>query len=407
MNLSKGSRSKKKMKRIYEDLIYNNLKKFNQMAFLIGPRQVGKTTIAKHIQTKYKESVYLNFDSLEDRKLIMSGQSFIEKIFPTTVLRDEKPLVIFDELHKRPNWKNYIKGFFDLYKDYFDIIVTGSARLDVYQTGGDSLMGRYFQYHIHPLTVAELSSQSSTEPLSENDFSVLYRYGGFPDLYLNHSEQFSNLWQETRFKQLFYDDIRNLANLQEIYSLEMLAILIKEQAGQLLNCSSLAKKVGVTGQTISRWINILDRFYYCFTLKPWHKNVSRSLIKEPKVYLWDWSVIQDEGAKIENFLALHLLKFVHFFSEQGEGSYALFYLRNLEKQEVDFLITKDQQPYLMIESKTSEKNISKALLSFSEQIKPKYSFQTVFNMDYVEKDIFQLNKPMLIPLKTLLFQLQI
>ena len=148
-------------------------------------------------------------------------------------------------------------------------------------------MGRYFQYHIHPLTVAELSSQSYTagfrESLPENDFSNLYRYGGFPDLYFNHSDQFSNLWQETRFKQLFHDDIRNLANLQEIYSLEMLAILIKEQAGQLLNYSSLAKKIGVTGQTISRWINILDRFYYCFTLKPWYKNVSRSLIKEPNV----------------------------------------------------------------------------------------------------------------------------
>ena len=126
-----------------------------------------------------------------------------------------------------------------------------------------------------------------------------------------------------------------------------------------------------------------------------------------KVYLWDWSVIQDEGAKTENFPALHLLKFIHFFNEQGLGQYALFYLRNLEKQEVYFLITKDQQPYLMIESKTSEKNISKALLSFSEQIKPKYSFQTVFNMDYVEKDIFQLNKPMVIPLKTLLSQLRI
>ena len=400
------------MKRIYEDLIYNNLKKFNQMAFLIGPRQVGKTTIAKHIQSRYKESIYLNFDSLDDRKLIMSGQNFIEKIFPITVLRDEKPLVIFDEIHKRPDWKNYVKGFFDLYKDFFSIIVTGSARLDIYQSGGDSLMGRYFQYHIHPLTIAELSNfELSTgefrEPrdISETDFSNLYKYGGFPDLYLNHSDRFSNLWQETRFKQLFRDDIRSLANLQEIYSLEMLAVLIKEQAGQLLNYSSLAKKVGVTSQTISRWIKILDRFYYCFTLRPWHKNVSRSLIKEPKVYLWDWSVIQDEGAKIENFLALHLLKFVDFFNEQGLGQYALFYLRNLEKQEVDFLIIKDQRPYLMIESKASNENISKSLLEFANQLKPKYSFQSVFNMEYIGKDVFQLEKPMVIPMKTLLSQL--
>jgi len=400
------------MKRIYENLVYSNLKKFNQMAFLIGPRQVGKTTIAKHIKAKYKESIYLNFDSLEDRKLIMSGQNFIEKVFPITVLRNEKPLVIFDEIHKRPDWKNYIKGFFDLYKDFFSIIVTGSARLDVYQSGGDSLMGRYFQYHIYPLTVAELANTETPikefrapKPVLETDFSNLYRYGGFPDLYLNHSDQFSNLWQETRFRQLFHEDIRSLANLQEIYSLEMLAILIKEQASQLLNYSSLAKKVGVTVQTISRWVKILDRFYYCFTLKPWHKNVSRSLIKEPKIYLWDWSVIQDEGAKIENFVALHLLKFVDFFNEQGLGRYDLFYLRNLEKQEVDFLITKDQQPYLMIESKASNKNISKSLLNFSDQLKPKYSFQSVFNMDYIEKDVFQLDKPMVIPLNTLLSQL--
>ena len=400
------------MKRIYENLVYSNLKKFNQMAFLIGPRQVGKTTIAKHIQSQFKESIYLNFDSLEDRKLIMSGQSFIEKILPTTVLRSEKPLVIFDEIHKHPDWKNYVKGFFDLYKNFFSIIVTGSARLDVYQSGGDSLMGRYFQYHIYPLTVTELTNTEvpikefrAPKVTSGEDFSNLYKYGGFPDLYLNHSDQFSNLWQETRFKQLFRDDIRSLTNLQEIYSLEMLAILIKEQAGQLLNYSSLAKKVGVTSQTISRWIKILDRFYYCFTLRPWHKNVSRSLVKEPKVYLWDWSVIQDEGAKIENFLALHLLKFVDFFNEQGLGHYALFYLRNLEKQEVDFLITKDHQPYLMIESKASNKNISKSLLDFSDQIKPKYSFQSVFNMDYVERDVFQLDKPMVIPLKTLLSQL--
>lgn len=400
------------MKRIYEDLIYNNLKKFNQMAFLIGPRQVGKTTIAKHIQSKYKESIYLNFDSFEDRKMIMSGQNFIEKIFSTTILRNEKPLVIFDEIHKRPNWKNFIKGFFDLYKDFFNIVVTGSARLDVYQSGGDSLMGRYFQYHIHPLTVAELANAKTPseefrgpQVVSEDDFSNLYQYGGFPDLYLNHSDQFSNLWQETRFKQLFHDDIRSLANLQEIYSLEMLAILVREQAGQLLNYSNLAKKVGVTAQTISRWIKILDRFYYCFTLKPWHKNVSRSLIKEPKIYLWDWSVIQDKGAKIENFVAIHLLKFVDFFNEQGLGRYDLFYLRNLEKQEVDFLITKDQQPYLMIESKATDKNITKSLLEFAEQIKPKYSFQSVFNMDYVEKNVFCLDKPMVVPLKTLLSQL--
>jgi predicted AAA+ superfamily ATPase len=144
------------MDRIYENLVYENLKKYPQMAFLVGPRQVGKTTIAKRLLKRFDETIYLNFDSVDDRKRILKGQSFIEDIFPTNVLRDASPLVIFDEIHKYKDWKNYIKGFYDLYRNSFKIIVTGSARLDIYQSGGDSLMGRYFKYNIHPLRVQEI-----------------------------------------------------------------------------------------------------------------------------------------------------------------------------------------------------------------------------------------------------------
>lgn len=402
------------MNRIYESVIYNNLLQYSQMAFLVGPRQVGKTTIAKKLQSKFDQSLYLNFDSVKDRKKILDGQSFIEDVFPINVLRESKPLVIFDEIHKHKDWKNYIKGFYDLYHDYYHIIVTGSARLDVYQAGGDSLMGRYFQYNIHPLSVSELITTKrekntdwfftphAPKPAS---FSNLYKYGGFPDPYCNKSDQYYNMWNLTRSRQLIYEEIMSIANLQEIYLLETLAEILKNQASQMLNRSSIAKKIGVTSQTVSRWINILDRFYYCFTIRPWFKNVTRSLIKDPKVYLWDWSLVANEGARIENFIASHLLKFINFYSDMGLGKFGLYYLRDIDKREVDFLIVKDNKPFLMVESKASDTRPSKSIDHFRVQLDVDFSLQVVFNEKYVNKSCLSSKSVIVVPAKTFLSQL--
>ncbi|GHU14333.1 ATPase [Alphaproteobacteria bacterium] len=399
------------MDRIYENVIYKNLQQYPQMVFLVGARQVGKTTIAKRIQSKFQSSVYLNFDSLKDRQLILSGQSFIEDIFPTNMLTNSQPLIIFDEIHKYRGWKNYIKGFYDLYCNHCKIIVTGSARLDVFQSGGDSLMGRYFQYNIHPLSVSELASADNSDflknpiELSPECFCKLFKYGGFPDPYNNAADQYYNMWQATRFKQLIHEEIRSIANLQEIYLLEILSEILKSRAGQLLNSSNLAKQIGVTPQTVSRWINILDRFYYCFMVRPWFKNVTRSLTKDPKVYLWDWSLVEGEGQKVENFIASHLLKFVNFYSDTGLGRFELFYLRDIDKREVDFLIVRDHKPFIMVESKSSETKMSKSIEHFRAQLLPKFSFQTVFNADFVSKSCFNRESPLIVPVKTFLSQL--
>jgi predicted AAA+ superfamily ATPase len=404
------------MDRIYEDVIYNNLLKYPQMVFLVGPRQVGKTTIAKKLQSRFKESLYLNFDSVKDRQLILEGQHFIEDIFPKNVLRESAPLVIFDEIHKYRDWKNYIKGFYDLYRDVYKIIVTGSARLDMYKSGGDSLRGRYFQYNIHPLSVGELIGDFSSPRQSSDvffdpkepdnsSFFNLYKYGGFPDPYNNAEDSYYNLWQSTGFKQLINEEIRSIANLQEIYLLEMLAEILKSQSGQMLNSSNLAKKIKVTPQTVSRWIGVLDRFYYCFTIRPWFKNVARSLTKEPKVYLWDWSLANDEGSKTENFIASHLLKFVHFYSDVGAGKFALYYLRDVDKREVDFLVVKNNEPFLMVESKTSDRTLSKSVEYFGSQINPEFSLQTVLHDDFIGKTCFGGKNPLVVPAKTFLSQL--
>jgi predicted AAA+ superfamily ATPase len=381
------------------------------MVFLVGARQVGKTTIAKKIQSRFQKSVYLNFDSLKDRRLILSGQSFIEDIFPLNMLTDSQPLVIFDEIHKYKDWKNYIKGFYDLYRNHYKIIVTGSARLDVFQSGGDSLMGRYFQYNIHPFSVSELISAENSvflkDPaeLSSENFDKLFKYGGFPDPYGNADDQYYNMWQSTRSKQLIHEEIRSIANLQEVYLLEILSEILKSRAGQLLNSSNLAKQIGVTSQTVSRWISILDRFYYCFTVRPWFKNITRSLIKDPKVYLWDWSLIENEGQKVENFIASHLLKFVDFYSDTGLGKFELFYLRDIDKREVDFLVVRDNKPFMMVESKSSEIKLSKSMEHFRSRLLPNFSLQAVFNADFVSKSCFNEETPLIVPAKTFLSQL--
>lgn len=397
---------------MYEEFIQEHFKNNKQMLFLVGPRQVGKTTLAKQQQKKYEESVYLNWDVVSDRVQILSGQKFIETIFPLDVLREQKPLIIFDEIHKYKDWKNYLKGFYDLYADHFHILVTGSARLDIFQSGGDSLMGRYFQYRIHPLSVNEIINSrrdtKETVPPSKikgDDFKALYEFGGFPDLFLKQNHQSSIKWHALRNKQLFYEDIKALSHIHEVAQLEVLAELLKMQTGQLLNRTSLSKKIKVTVQTISRWLETLERFYFCFQIKPWSKNISRSLIKEPKIYLWDWSQIEDEGARFENFVGSHLLKSVHFWNDSGLGDFDLYFLRDKDKKEVDFLVTKNQEPWILIEVKCSDKIMSKSLKHFHRQTKSPYVFQILNDMNYVDKDCFLFKEPMVVPAKTFLSQI--
>lgn len=185
----------------------------------------------------------------------------------------------------------------------------------------------------------------------------------------------------------------------------MLANLLKHQTGQLLNRTSLAKKVQVTVQTISRWIATLERFYFCFQVTPWSHNISRSLIKEPKIYLWDWSQIEDEGAKFENFIASHLYKAIHFWNDIGIGDFSLHFLRDKDKKEVDFLISKNQKAWALIEVKVSDKKLSKYVKHFQEQSQATKALQVLKNMEYVHKDCFKSETPLIVPAKTFLSQL--
>lgn len=402
------------MERIYEQLIQEHLLNNRQMLFLAGPRQVGKTTCSLHTKEFIQHLYYLNWDNRDHQKIIITGPAAV-----ATYLNLEKAtvgltVIIFDEIHKYSKWKNFLKGFFDTYSDLAKIIVTGSAKLDIYKKGGDSLMGRYFLYRIHPLTVGELATitldnhTEIREPhiLDENILTRLLEFGGFPEPFLKHDKRFLNHWRRLRQQQTFQEDIRQLSQIQEFAQFEMLAETLKWQSGQLINYTNLANNINVSVPTVQRWLKSLEAFYYCFTVKPWHKNIKRSLRKEPKIYLWDWSLVNDVGQRCENFIASHLLKAIHFWTDSGLGDYGLYFLRDKEKREVDFLVTKNQQPWFLVEVKHSQNNhLSKNLYYFQEKTQAPHAFQLAFDLPYVAKNCFDYLRPIIVPVETFLSQL--
>lgn len=400
------------MRRIYLEVIARHLSKLRQMIFLMGPRQVGKTTISLESASKSPSHFYFNWDNPADKLLIIEGPHAIAKATGLNELKEEVPIIIFDEIHKYGKWKNFLKGFFDLYEKKTKIIVTGSARLNIYKKGGDSLMGRYFYYRIHPLTVAEIISPyliegevRSPAEIKADDWEALLEHGGFPEPFLQRSKAFSRRWKELRKDQLLREDIRDGTRIQELGQLELLAELLRAQAAESMDYQSLSKKVGVSIDTIRRWLEVLKSFYYCFSLRPWSKNITRSLIKEPKLYLWDWSLIDEEGHRNENLVASHLLKAIHFWNDRGLGEYDLFYLRTKDKLETDFLVVKNKKPWFLVEVKTKAKGISPALYHFQKETGAPHAFQVAFDLPYVNKSCFEEKSPILVPVKTFLSQL--
>ena len=401
------------MKRIYELVLKRHLKNLRQMAFLMGPRQVGKTTLALDVGKEFEEYFYLNWDNSSERLLFIEGPDAIATQADLHVLSKKRPILIFDEIHKYNQWKLFLKGFFDKYEKKSKIIVTGSARLNIYKRGGDSLMGRYFYYRVHPLSVAEITSptipkaeiRARPKKIADKDWEALLEFGGFPEPFVQRSKSFSKRLQSTRLEQLLYEDIRGGTRIQELAQMELLAKILREQAAQSLDYLSLSKKVRVSVDTIRRWIEVLRSFYYCFSIQPWSKNISRSLLKEPKLFLWDWSLTSDPGARNENLVACHLLKAVQFWTDQGLGDYRLYYLRTKEQREVDFIVTKDSEPWFLIEVKTKKQQLSSSLAYFQDRTKAKHAFQVTMDLPFAELNCFKQTKPIVVPAKTFLAQL--
>jgi predicted AAA+ superfamily ATPase len=401
------------MKRVYKFILKEHIAKYRQMLFLSGPRQVGKTTTAVETSPRNASFYYFNWDNEDHRALIISGPKAVATMAKLEEIQKEFPILVFDEIHKYKNWKRFLKGFFDTYEKKCRIIVTGSARLDIYKRGGDSLMGRYFLYRVHPLSIREVIDPSvpqkeiqSPRKIKAADYEALLTYGGFPEPYLKRTSSFFNRWKRLRFEQLFKEDVRDLSRTQELGQLQLLAEILQEEASSSLNYASLAAKVQVSEPTLRRWIEILKNLYFCYTIQTWSKNLSRSLIKAPKIYLWNWALIEDIGALIENFIASHLYKAVQFWTDQGFGDYGLYYIRDKDQREVDFLVTKDRKPWFLVEAKASGgQGISKWLYYFQDKLKVPHAFQIGFDLPFVDRNCFDFKEPVIVPVTTFLSQL--
>ena len=397
-----GSRS-----RFYHSLFLEHLGQRRQMIFVTGARQVGKTTVCKSIGDNY-----LDWDNDNHRDLIIAGPEAVAQNLDLNTISSTPGVIVFDELHKYTRWRQFIKGFFDTYNERCKILVTGSSRLDTYRRGGDSLMGRYFSYRMHPFSVAEiLSQQLPTDVLRTpgailaDDWQALWQYGGYPEPYLSRNVRFSRRWQNLRHTQLLREDIRDLTRVQDLDRLSTLGKILAGRSGTQIIYSRLARDLRVAENTVRNWINVLCSLHYGFLLRPWYRNINKSLRKEPKWYLRDWSGIEDTGSRCETLLACHLLKAVEGWTDLGLGHFDLFYIRDKQKREVDFLVTRDDKPWFLVEAKYNDTHLSPNLAYFQQQLACDHAFQVNLAGDYVERDCFEFNQPIIVPGKTLLSQL--
>jgi predicted AAA+ superfamily ATPase len=353
----------------------------NKMVFVAGPRQVGKTTMAKNLLIEEKNGRYLNWDNRDHRRQIRQAA------WPA-----EPALVVLDELHKWRGWKSWIKGEFDVHSDRLRFLVTGSARLDVYRSGGDSLQGRYHHYRLHPFSFAEVERPdhlaSGFHAGIEFDFATdlhrktidaLMQFGGFPEPFLGQSPRTLRRWQKERVDRVLLEDVRDLEEVRATSQIQILADLLPERVGSPLSLNSLREDLDASHRAVSHWMDILDRLYYSFRILPWASTKVRSLKRMPKLYLWDWSEIKNPGARFENLVAVHLLKFCHFIEDRDGHRVELWYLRDRAGHEIDFLVTHEGQPWFAVEAKLSAERIDPSFRYFGDRLNLPQRYQVVFD----------------------------
>lgn len=351
------------MERYLETYIRKDLKE--KIVLLSGPRQVGKTTLSMQLEKSYE---YLNYDATSHRQIIRAEEWN----------RDTR-LVIFDELHKMKNWKSWIKGIYDTESNLPPILITGSARLETYKKGGESLAGRYFPYRLHPLTVKEICQYGDEEPQAA--LEKLIRLGGFPEPYLKNSEAFATRFRRIHSDTIIREDILDLERVRDIKSIEILIDLLRNRVGSTTSYTSLANDLQVSVHTVKHWLQILENLYIIFPVRPYHKNIARSILKESKYYLYDTGAVEGgPGAKLENIVACALIKELHFIEDTTGSRVALHYLRDKEKHEVNFLTVVDKQPVSMIEVRMSDDHFSPSLFRFQRYLKNVQSYQIVYDL---------------------------
>lgn len=360
--------------------IWRELARDKAMIFLAGPRQSGKTTLATLISRSFTNSLYFNWDIPRDRTRLIENPAFFEEVERRDASR---PLVILDEIHKYKEWKNYLKGVYDRFQKDYQFLVSGSGRLDMYQKGGDSLAGRYFLFHLWPFTLAELGGSNSgiddflADPLRivskrggalKKIWERLAALSGFPEPYLSDKTTTWRRWSNGYAQQLIREDIRDITDIKSVGTMETLYHLLPSRIASPLSIPSLARDLQVSYNSVQSWLSVFERFFLIFPISPWSARIARAIQKERKVYLFDAPRIKDPAARFENMVALELWRGVTAWSDMGFGTFTLHFIKNKEQQEVDFLLARDNEPFLLIEAKTSDVQPTAALKKFQRAL---------------------------------------
>lgn len=322
-----------------------------KIILLTGPRQCGKTTLAKQLYSSFD---YFNYDSAENR-LALKRKSWDR----------QKKLIIFDELHKMNGWKRWLKGIYDTEGIPPELLVTGSARLDIHRKMGDSLAGRYFQFRLHPLDLKEAIQYVGGD--TNQLFDQLWQCSGFPEPFLKANPTYYKRWRKSHLDIILRQDLIDLYTGRDIQAIETLVLLLKERIGSTVSYANLARDVERDPNTIKRWLQLLENLYVIFRVTPYHKNIARSLLKEPKYYFYDHTYAENNhGARLENFVASALLKELQFIEDTKGLQTSLHYLRTKDGKEIDFLICIERKPILMLEIKWSDETPATSFYHFSQ-----------------------------------------
>ena len=325
-----------------------------RMVFVGGPRQVGKTTFALSLLPQGSDEAspaYLNWDYLADREAILAAR-----------LPPRQKLIVFDEIHKYAGWRGLIKGLYDKHRSSISFLVTGSARLDYYRKGGDSLQGRYHYYRMHPFTLSE----SGREP-DARSVAHLLRFGGFPEPFLRGEERFHRRWLREHSERVVHADLRDLEHVREVSRLDLLLAHLPSCVGSPLSVNRLRKLLQASHESVERWISAFERLYLCYRLAPFGSTRIRAVRKERKLYFWDWSRVDDPGARFENLVAGHLLKYCHLVEDTEGNAMELRFVRDTDGREIDFVVLRDGRPEFAVECKSGDRNAAPACRYFRER----------------------------------------
>ena len=335
-----------------------------KMVFLTGPRQSGKTTLVTDM-LKNLPGIYLNWDDQDHRKQILKRD-----------WSDEDTYIALDEIHKFSRWKNFLKGTYDTQKTKHRFIVTGSAKLDIYKKGQDSMLGRFFSWRVHPLCLAELKHQFKN--LDEKNLDKLLTFGGFPEPFFEGKEVFAKRWRKEKLKLVFRQDIQELESIKDISLLELFYQALIDRVSSEVVLSNLARDLEIAPKTAKSWLNVLEKTYAVFVVRPFGKTIAKAITKTPKVYLYDnGEVSGDDGAKFENLVASHLHKRIQFLEDLYGDKYELNYLRDKNGHEIDFVILKNNKPVCLIEVKLNDLTRSKSFYFYKERLKIKHCVQII------------------------------